>query len=212
MNIIGPDALAFGVDDVGACRDYLTAFGLKPIDVDDAGGFFEALDGTGVLVRRRDDPRLPAPMETAAMLRQTIYGVADQATVNAIGDELAKDRQVERRDDGSVEAKDDHGFALKFQVTKRRELKMEGEKVNAPGSAPQRGPNRIGVWEDDAGETAHAFARRLLRARHSVGGGLLCAAPGLQDHRPFQRNRSVSAPGRARKTITRSSSSRRRST
>ena len=78
MNIIGPDALAFGVDDVGACRDYLTAFGLKPIDVDDAGGFFEALDGTGVLVRRRDDPRLPAPMETAAMLRQTIYGVADR--------------------------------------------------------------------------------------------------------------------------------------
>ena len=148
MNIIGPDALAFGVDDVGACRDYLTAFGLKPIDVDDTGGFFEALDGTGVLVRRRDDPRLPAPMETAAMLRQTIYGVADQATVNAIGDELAKDRQVERRDDGSVEAKDDHGFALKFQVTKRRKLEMEGEKVNAPGSAPQRGPNRIGVWED----------------------------------------------------------------
>ena len=82
------------------------------------------------------------------MLRQTIYGVADQATVNAIGDELARDRQVERRDDGSVEAKDDHGFALKFQVTKRRELDMEGEKVNAPGSVPQRGPNRIGVWED----------------------------------------------------------------
>ena len=148
MDIIGPDALAFGVDDVGACRDYLTAFGLKPIDVDGGGGFFEALDGTGVFVRRRDDPRLPAPMETAAMLRQTIYGVADQATVNAIGDELAKDRQVERRDDGSVEAKDDHGFALKFQVTKRRVLKMEGEKVNAPGSAPQRGPNRIGVWEE----------------------------------------------------------------
>ena len=88
MNIIGPDALAFGVDDVGACRDYLTTFGLKPIDVDDTGGFFEALDGTGVFVRRRDDPRLPAPMETASMLRQTIYGVADQATVNAIGDEL----------------------------------------------------------------------------------------------------------------------------
>ena len=30
MNIIGPDALAFGVDDVAACKDYLIAFGLKP--------------------------------------------------------------------------------------------------------------------------------------------------------------------------------------
>ena len=40
------------------------------------------------------------------------------------------------------------GFALKFQVTKRRELDMPGEVVNSPGSPPQRGPNKIGVWED----------------------------------------------------------------
>ena len=210
MNIIGPDALAFGVDDVGACRDYLTAFGLKPIDVDDAGGFFEALDGTGVLVRRRDDPRLPAPMETAAMLRQTIYGVAGQATVNAIGDELAKDRQVERRDDGSVEAKDDHGFALKFQVTKRRAHEDGGREGQRAGLGPAARPEQDRRVGGHAGETAHAFARRLLRARHSVGGGLLCAAPGLRGRRPFQRNRSVCAR-RGRKTITRSSSSRRRS-
>ena len=30
MNIMGPDALAFGVDDVAACKDYLIAFGLEP--------------------------------------------------------------------------------------------------------------------------------------------------------------------------------------
>ena len=148
MNILGPDALAFGVDDVGACRDYLTAFGLDPVGVDEAGGFFEALDGTGIIVRRRDDPRLPGPLETASMLRQTVYGVADQATVDAIGDELSRDRQVARSDDGSVETKDDLGFALKFQVTRRRKLEMEGEKINAPGSPPQRGPNKIGVWQD----------------------------------------------------------------
>ena len=29
MNIIGPDALVFGVDDVAACGSYLTAFGLE---------------------------------------------------------------------------------------------------------------------------------------------------------------------------------------
>ena len=148
MNIIGPDALAFGVDDVAACKDYLIAFGLNPVGVDETGGFFEALDGTGVLIRSRTDPRLPAPHETATMLRQTVYGVADQATVDAIGDELARDRQVKRLDDGAVEASDDHGFALKFQVTKRRELDMAPEIVNAPGSPPLRGPNKIGVWEE----------------------------------------------------------------
>jgi Glyoxalase/Bleomycin resistance protein/Dioxygenase superfamily len=148
MNIIGPDALAFGVDNVAACTDYLTAYGLNPVDVDETGGFFEGLDGTGILIRGRKDPRLPAPLETATMLRQTIYGCADQGTVNAIADELSKDRQVKRLDDGAVEAADDQGFALKFQVTKRRELKLAGEKINAPGDAPQRGPNKIGVWQD----------------------------------------------------------------
>jgi catechol 2,3-dioxygenase-like lactoylglutathione lyase family enzyme len=152
MNIIGPDALAFGVDDIAACKDYLIAFGLTPVGVDETGGFFEALDGTGVVIRHRSDPRLPAPLETATMLRQTVYGVADEATVKAIGDELAKDRQVQRLADGSVEAKDDLGFALKFQVTKRRTFDMPPELVNAPGSAPQRGPNRIGVSEDMAAQ------------------------------------------------------------
>ena len=148
MNIIGPDAVAFGVDDVAACKEYLTSYGLDPVDVDETGGFFAALDGTGVLVRHRNDPRLPEPLETANMLRQIIYGVADQGTVNAIADELAKDRQVRRRDDGSVEARDDTGFALKFQVTKRRPLDLPGEVVNAPGSPPRRAVNKIGVWED----------------------------------------------------------------
>ena len=148
MNIIGPDAVVFGVDDVAACKEYLIAYGLSPVDVDETGGFFSALDGTGIIIRHRDDPRLPKPLETANMLRQIVYGAADQATVSAIADELAKDRQVQRLADGAVEARDDQGFALKFQVTKRRELDMPGEVVNAPGSPPNRPVNRIGVWED----------------------------------------------------------------
>ena len=31
MNIIGPDALVFGVDDVAACSRYLTDYGLTPV-------------------------------------------------------------------------------------------------------------------------------------------------------------------------------------
>jgi len=148
MNIIGPDVLVFGVDDISACARYLTDYGLEPIGLDADGGRFEALDGTAIVVRRRDDPALPAPLDTNNMLRQTVYGVADQANVNAIGDELARDRQVKRLADGAVEAADDDGFGLRFQVTVRRKLNMPGERVNAPGSEPQRGINRIGVWQE----------------------------------------------------------------
>jgi catechol 2,3-dioxygenase-like lactoylglutathione lyase family enzyme len=148
MNIIGPDALVFGVDDVEACTKYLTAYGLEPVSVDANGGRFEGLDGTAIVIRRRDDASLPGEMDSGSALRQTVYGVADQATVDAIADELARDRQIQRLSDGAVEAKDDLGFALRFQVARRRKLDLPGERINAPGAPAQRGINQIGVWQD----------------------------------------------------------------
>ena len=144
MNIIGPDALVFGVDDVEACSTYLTAYGLSDV----GGGRFEGLDGTAIVIRAKSDPSLPAPMGTATMLRQTVYGVADKATLDAIAAELGRDRQVLALADGGIETKDDMGFHLRFQVTVRRALDLPGERVNAPGAPAQRGVNVIGVHQD----------------------------------------------------------------
>jgi catechol 2,3-dioxygenase-like lactoylglutathione lyase family enzyme len=148
MNIIGPDYLVFGVDDLPGAIDYLTAFGLKPVDVTEKGGLFEALDGTGVIIRHKSDPSLPASLPTSNMLRQQVYGVESVADLEAIEAELSKDRRVIRLPDGSLEAKDDLGFELKFQITKRRTLDMPAEKINAPGAPAQRKANEIGVWEE----------------------------------------------------------------
>jgi catechol 2,3-dioxygenase-like lactoylglutathione lyase family enzyme len=146
MQIIGPDLLVFGVP---ACSDYLTAFGLTPVDVSrEGGGMFEALDGTGLMVRRREDPSLPPALQTGNSLRQTVYGVTNQAALDEIADELSKDRQVLRLSDGSVQAKDDQGFELAFRITCRRKLDMLPERINAPGAPAQRPVNTIGVSED----------------------------------------------------------------
>lgn len=145
MNIIGPDTLVFGVDDVAACMQYLTDYGLDPVDAGPAGGRFEALDGTAIVIAHRDDPALPQALPTATMLRKTVYGVADAATLEAIALELGRDREVKRLDDGSLEAVDDLGFVLGFQVTVRRPLTLPGERVNAPGAEPQRGVNEPGA-------------------------------------------------------------------
>ena len=145
MNILGPDSLVFGVDDVAACIQYFTDYGLTPVDVSDAGGRFEAVDGTSIVIARRDDASLPAPMETGTMLRKTIYGVADRQSLDAIADELGRDREVKRLADGSIEASDDMGFVLGFQVSVRRKIDLPGEAVNSPGSKPARGPNVLGA-------------------------------------------------------------------
>lgn len=145
MNIIGPDALLFGVDDIDACTQYLTDYGLKQA----GNGRFEALDGTAVMIAPKDDPSLPAPLGTGSLLRKTIYGVADQATLDAIADELGRDREVKQLQDGSLEVTDDVGFVLGFQVTVRNPLSLPAEAINAPGAPPQRPANVIGV-EDGA--------------------------------------------------------------
>ena len=78
MNIIGLDALVFGVEDIEACSRYLLDYGLQPTASSGEGGRFEALDGTGVVLVRASDPDLPAPNGPASLLRETIYGVGDE--------------------------------------------------------------------------------------------------------------------------------------
>jgi catechol 2,3-dioxygenase-like lactoylglutathione lyase family enzyme len=143
MNIIGLDELVFGVDDLAACRQYLLDYGLA----DAGGGRCEALDGTAVTLVAKDDPSLPPAMATANQLRETVYGVADAQTLDAIEAELRRDREVSRRD-GVLRCQDDMGFALAFQVSVRRPLDLPSEAVNAPGAAPQRQANALGVTPD----------------------------------------------------------------
>ncbi|RQR70956.1 MULTISPECIES: VOC family protein [unclassified Burkholderia] len=130
MRILGPDTLVFGVDDVESCTTFLTDYGLIP----KGNGAFDALDGTGVIVRPKNDPLLPPwPFATANQLRKTIYGVADQAALDEIARELATDREVKHLANGSIEAVDDAGFTLGFQVSVRTAPTLPAETVNAPG-------------------------------------------------------------------------------
>ena len=139
MNIVGLDFLVFGVNDVDACARYFTDYGLAAA----GDGRFEALDGTAVVIRQQDDASLPEALETGSMLRKTVYGVADQETLDAIKAELGSDRDVKTLDDGSIETTDDLGFALGFQITTRKTISLPGETVNSPGAAIQRPANVI---------------------------------------------------------------------
>lgn len=147
MNIIGPELLIFGVDDVQACRQFALDYGLTA----SGDNRFVALDGTGIEVYAADDESLAAPLSTGSAIRKTVYGVKSQADIDAIKAELSKDREVTTLDDGSIEAFDDLGFLLGFMITQRKSLELEAEKVNAPGAVAQRGVNLTAVNKDDVG-------------------------------------------------------------
>jgi catechol 2,3-dioxygenase-like lactoylglutathione lyase family enzyme len=141
MNIIGLDALVFGVDDLAGCARYLLDYGL----VDVGGGRFEALDGTAVVIVDENDAGLPRPPTPGCRLRKTVMGVRDAEALSAIADELRTDREVRELPDGSIESVDDQGFAIGFQASVRRPFEKAGEIANAPGSPFQRPTNHLGV-------------------------------------------------------------------
>lgn len=140
MNIIGPDELVFSVDDLEAAKQYLLDYGLRPVDVNGSGGRFEALDGTAIGLRRASG----APPS----IQETVYGVADGAALESIGAELSRDRDVKAAADGSLSTVDDMGFALRFRRTLRRPFQARPDLTNAPGSAPQRPVNELGISPD----------------------------------------------------------------
>jgi catechol 2,3-dioxygenase-like lactoylglutathione lyase family enzyme len=142
LNILGPDALVFGVDDLDACYRYLSDYGLKKTDSAPSGATFEALDGTAAVVRRASDPGLPPPIAAAPNIRDQIYGVADKATLEAIGAELSRDREVRLGADGILRAIDDSGYPIAFQVTRRRPINAP-RYINVPGMDVHRPLNVV---------------------------------------------------------------------
>ena len=199
MNILGPDALVFGVDDVAACSQYLLDYGLTPVGVGAAGGRFEAADGTAIVIAHQADASLPPCLGTASMLRQTVYGVADAAALDAIAAELGRDQEIRRYADGALDCVDAMGSALRFQLTIRRPIGDQAERVNVPGSAPQRGVNQIAVDEQalaqplslshvvyfapDAAKAEAFHARLGFRVTDTlVGAGPFLQPAGSTDH------------------------------
>src|SRR6185436_6502796 len=199
MNIIGPDELVFGVADFDACSQYLRDYGLAPVNTAPGTGRFEALDGTAVVLKAASDSSLPPPTSGKSMLRETVYGVADAAALDAIAAELRKDREVVRAADGSITSFDDMGFALRFRRTLRRPYTAAPDLTNAPGTAPQRPPNQIGAQPDmavvprtlshlvlfvpDAAKAERFYARLGFRTTDRFTGvGPFMRPAGSQDH------------------------------
>jgi catechol 2,3-dioxygenase-like lactoylglutathione lyase family enzyme len=150
MKITGLETLVFGVDDVAGASRYLSDYGLTPANASEAGGRFEAIDGTAVVIARHDNTQLPAPPAPGCRLRKTVMGVVDLHDLDHIEAELRRDREVRRLPNGSIESVDDSGFVIGFQVSTRRPFTLAGEVSNAPGGLIFRPVNHLGAIGPDA--------------------------------------------------------------
>jgi catechol 2,3-dioxygenase-like lactoylglutathione lyase family enzyme len=164
------------------------------------GASFEALDGSGVVLRLASDTSLPIANVSGATGRETIWGVRDKNALEEIGAELSKDRQVRRDTDGVLHTTDDEGLAIAFRVTQRHGYAATPKPFNVPGFAPARGINHrvdfvkpgqarqvghIVFWSGDPDRSMRFYVDRLgFRVTDHVGHkqGVFLRAAGSHDH------------------------------
>ncbi len=139
MSILGIDRISYGVEDLARCRKFFLDWGLRLVGEDERALDFETLNGCEVLVRRTDDPRLPAAIEPGSTLREVIWGVAGIADLDRLRGTLGADAQW-REDDGTLRTADPNGLGIGFRITRKRPIDVKGVPINAWGQ-PGRGVN-----------------------------------------------------------------------
>lgn len=138
MSLTGIDAIVFGIEDMDAAHAFMTDWGVTEASSEPGNLRFVTRDGGEVLVRRADDPELPAPMQSGPTLREVIWGVADEDALAALG------ARIDLPADGRLV--DPNGLVHRFRVTRRTPVVADVQEVNGPGVA-RRIDSRSLVYE-----------------------------------------------------------------
>jgi catechol 2,3-dioxygenase-like lactoylglutathione lyase family enzyme len=149
LDIIGPEQLVFGVEDLDESLKFATDFGLIKAEGVASGGVWESADGTSMKILRASDIGLARPNAPSPNIREAIYGVRNAATLQAIGAELSKDREVTMDAEGTIHSRDDDDYAIGFRIANRRPTGLPHYGVNVPGQEPGRGVNIIAARDED---------------------------------------------------------------
>ena len=141
IEITGPEMAVFGVEDFDASRQFLGLYGLTETTREAGRSVWQALDGSGVELRRIDDPDLPDAIVSGSTGRKYVWGVADARSLEAIRQELSKDRACEIVD-GLLTSVDDDGHVIAFRVTERTPYEAQDKVINVTGFANRRPVNQ----------------------------------------------------------------------
>lgn len=199
IEITGAELVVFGVEDLHASRQFLELYGLVETTSTSSCSAWQALDGSGVELRPIMDPTLPKPVVEGSTGRLYVWGVADDASLVAIKEELSKDRPCAVVD-GLLTSTDDDGHTIAFRVSQRKAYEAEDREINITGLPNRRGLNRrvsfkeagkaralghLVYWSRDP-ERSFAFYRDRLGFRitdsYQNNGGIFARAKGHGDH------------------------------
>jgi hypothetical protein len=144
MAILGIEQLIYGVEDLEKASRFQEDWGLERINSGAHGADFRLQNNTTVHLRQAGDGALPPatirwlPHLTRSTLREAIWGVDSEKSLQAIGAELSRDREVKNDASGMLHTVDDCGFHIGFIVSRRKEIILKTTEVNTLGSYARR--------------------------------------------------------------------------
>jgi len=192
MRIARVESLVYGADDVDAGIRYFDDWGLPCIERGAGGAEFRTPAGQSILVRPAADAALPAAPEGGSTLREALWGVDDDASLEKIGAELSRDRDVRVDALGTLHTRDEAGFAVGFRraAPVKQAPAAALERMNRPFDPERRArPSRIGhivfnVPRLDLDKTLAFYMERLQfrLTDRALDTGAFMRCPGSTDH------------------------------
>ncbi len=154
--ILSIDAIVYSSDSTSenwqAAQKFFNDWGLKELSVTNEEQCFETVSGAQVIVRQPQDARLSPAMEAGATLREVVWAVQSQQTL----DLLHKSASIRYKsctssyqkdsDLSSFSVLDPHGLKQSFRISQQRAVSLQGSPSN-PYGAEQRINSPSPVYE-----------------------------------------------------------------
>ena len=193
------ESLTYGIPDIEIGVRYFNDLGFEKVEQGNHGATFRTPTNQFILLRRMDDPGLPSAPESGPTMRETVWGVDSKDTLEAIGAELSKDRDVKRTADGILNSHDETGFAIAFGVSNptaatpqwpsynnyETSRRVNERVAHRSGVRPTRIGHVVYLIKPEGREKASAFYLERLGFRltdRSLRVGDFMRVPGIADH------------------------------
>ena len=149
MTILGIESLAFRAEDMDVLTRFFDDLGLVrgPGESPDQVRYALA-EGSSVVLQKATATNASGTLGNQYGPQELIWGVDDAKALDAIGNDLARDRQVARSDDGTLRTKDDAGIPIGFRVYNRKPPQDPDQGEN--GLSTIKRWNRLRKWYDHA--------------------------------------------------------------
>ena len=132
MAVLRIEGVRYAVDDMATSARFFSDVGLESVSMSPEVSLFRTPVNQFVELRRVDDPDLPPAVGEVVGIREMVWGVNDQAGIDTIRNELARDRPIAIGADGTLHSKDLTGYGIAFQVADIKPPPERERRRNTP--------------------------------------------------------------------------------